>query len=117
MSDFLPLIIIDETENPPEEEENTELLPEEFGRNLNSIMKARLWLTNPNNWHDGNLYILKWNGLLCTVSREHGERLRKEQWDDGLSWAVVHGQKRRLASSGSLDSFEEPRFISDPDNS
>ena len=112
MNEYIPkkLEVIDETtqEKKKEAEENTKPLPEEFGRNLDTLEKARLWLTNPNNWHESRLYILKWDGLRCTVSRDHGERLRREPWDDGLPWAAMHGQKRRRASSGSLEPFSEP---------
>ena len=119
MSDYRPFVIIDETQEGSKREkpEETKPLSEEFGRNLDTIEKARLWLTNPNNWHESSLYILKWNGLLCTVQREHGERLTREPWDDGLPWAAVYGQKRRRASSGSLGTYDEQELTSDQDSS
>lgn len=106
--------IIDETENKPEPPTNIEPLSEDFGRNLDTLEKARLWLTNPHNWHDSRLFILKWDGLLCTVMREHGERLIREPSDNGLPWAAVYGQRAlraaRLAGSGS----SEPSTAQEP---
>ena len=89
------------------ESNNVQTLSEDFGRNLDTLEKARLWLTNPHNWHDSRLFILKWDGLLCTVNREHGARLIQETWDDGLPWSVVYTQKQirlgRASTSGSSD--------------
>ena len=113
MSEF---IIIDEVETGKTgvEPTNTEPLSEDFGRNLDTLEKARLWLTNPHNWHESRLFTLKWDGLLCTVMREHGERLIQEPWDNGLPWAAVYGQRAlraaRLAGSGS----NEPSTAQEP---
>ena len=89
--------IIDETENPSKKDEvqNMEKLTESFGRNLDTLEKARQWLTNPHNWHDSKLFILKWDGLLCTVMEEHGRKLIENPNDMGLPWAVMYGQKKR----------------------
>jgi hypothetical protein len=87
---------------------NTKPLPEAFGRNLDTLEKARLWLTNPHNWHDSKLFIMKWNGLLCTVSRDHGERLLRETWDNGLPWCAVWEQKTRRNKSERGETMEEP---------
>lgn len=69
-------------------------LSEEFGRNLDTVPKARQWLTNPHNWHEGQMFIIKWDGLLCTVSRTHGQRLIDEPHDSGLPEVVVREQYR-----------------------
>lgn len=82
-------------EGPIPTKHDTKPLPESFGRNLDTLEKARLWLTNPHNWHSSKLFILKWNGLLPTVSEEHGKRLIREHWDSGLPWCVVYGQRNR----------------------
>jgi len=113
--------IIDETEiGITTAPTNVEPLSEDFGRNLDTLEKARLWLTNHHNWHSSNLFILKWNGLLCTVSREHGQRLLVEHWDDGLPWAVLYGQRQirsgRVAGSGSSDPFSGPEPVSDEES-
>jgi hypothetical protein len=112
--------IIDETEKKADPPTNVEQLSEDFGRNLDTLEKARLWLTNPHNWHEGRLFILRWDGLLCTVSREHGERLILEPWDNGLPWAVVYGQRAlraaRLAGSGSTEPSTEREPTSDEEN-
>jgi hypothetical protein len=94
-ADALPFPIYDYQDGYVEEHatrDNTEPLPESFGRNLDTLEKARLWLTNPHNWHSSHLFILKWNGLIPTVDAEHGRRLIAEPWDDGLPWAAVYGQ-------------------------
>ena len=70
-------------------------LPESFGRSLDTLEKARQWLTNPHNWHESTLFIIRWNGLIPTVSRKHGMRLQREWWDDGLPWCVVTEQRSR----------------------
>jgi len=69
-----------------------EKLSEEFGRNLDTVAKARLWLTNPFNWHEGSITIVKWNGLIPSLSRHHGQRLTLETWDDGLPMCIVRQQ-------------------------
>ena len=74
---------------------NTAPLPEAYGRNLDTLEKARLWLTNPHNWHFSHLFILKWDGLKVTISDSHGARLIREPWDKGLPWCVVMTQTRK----------------------
>ena len=86
-------------------------LPESFGRNLDTLEKARLWLTNPNNWHAGKLFILKWDGLLCTVMEEHGRRLLENPEDMGLPWAVVYGQQRRRDRGSKGEQMEDPESL------
>jgi len=83
---------IDEISDIVELPIQTEKLSEEFGRNLDTVVKARKWLTNPFNWHEGRLFTIQWNGLLPTVSRYHGLRLIKEPHDDGLPMVVVRWQ-------------------------
>lgn len=73
---------------------NTPKLPDDFGRELETAERARKWLTNPHNWHEGNIFVIKWNGLLCSVSRSHGMRLIDEPWDNGLPEVVAREQIR-----------------------
>ncbi len=98
----------------PPTKRNTDPLPESFGRNLDTLEKARLWLTNPHNWHTSKLFILKWNGLLCTVNEEHGRRLIEETWDDGLPWCVAYGQERRRRRGEAGEEMEESPGAGDP---
>jgi hypothetical protein len=72
----------------------TEKLPDEFGRKLDTLEKARRWLTNPHNWFVGNLYVLKWDGVFPKVRADHGMRLIEETWDWDLCGVVVRQQKR-----------------------
>ena len=74
---------------------NTAPLPDSFGRNLDTLEKARLWLTNPHNWHSSKLFILKWDGMNVTISETHGMRLIREHWDNGLPWSVKMTQARK----------------------
>jgi hypothetical protein len=74
--------------------EDFEPLSEEFGKNLNTIDDAKKWLTNPHNWHTSNLFVIKWNGLLCTVNERFGQRLVDEPNDIGLLKVVVTEQLR-----------------------
>jgi len=79
-----------------------------FGRSLDTLEKARLWLTNPHNWHESKLFILKWDGLLCSVNKQHGERLVREPWDSGLPWCAVNGQRRRRDRGDRGEALEDP---------
>ena len=69
-------------------------LPEEFGRNLDTVERARKWLTNPHNWFEGRVFILRWEGLVPKISSYHGQRLAHEVWDNGIPWVVVREQLR-----------------------
>ena len=100
---------------PTPTKSSTNPLPESFGRNLDTLEKARLWLTNPHNWHPGTFAILKWNGLLCSVRQDHGERLLREPWDDGLPWCVVFEQRKRRSKSDAGETLDEPIERLDPD--
>jgi hypothetical protein len=82
-------------------------LPESFGRNLDTLEKARLWLTNPHNWHSSRMFIIKWNGLVPSINEGHARRLMTETWDDGLPWSVVYEQRRRKAKGIRGESIEE----------
>jgi hypothetical protein len=79
------------------------------GYNLDTIEKARAWLTHPSNWLTSKLFILKWDGLIPKVSKEHGERLIAETWDDGLPWCVVIGQRDRRAKKDRGESIDESK--------
>jgi len=83
----------------------TEQLPAEFGKNLDTVEKARQWLTNPFNWHTGNIYIIKWDGLTPTVCERHGRRLVNEPEDNGLPAVIVRHQ-RDLRAGKKEDWFE-----------
>lgn len=87
--------IIDETTNEARVVRSQIMpLPPEFGLSLDTVAKAREWLTNPNNWFESTVFILKWDGLLPKVSARHGQRLVDEPWDDGLAQVVVREQVR-----------------------
>jgi hypothetical protein len=90
---------------------NTEPLPESFGRELDTLEKAWQWLTNPHNWHESRVYIIKWTGLVCTVTREHGERLIREPWDWGLPLAVVTTQRLRRSKNLKGEPMDEPEAV------
>jgi hypothetical protein len=82
-------------------------MPESFGRNLDTLEKARLWLTNPHNWHSSRMFIIKWNGLVPSINEGHARRLMAETWDDGLPWSVVYEQRRRKAKGIRGEPIEE----------
>lgn len=99
------LLITDETDSsePKEESPNVRYTRMEkpdpsLGANLMTIEDGKRWLLHPSNWHDGQIYIVKWNGLVPTLSRVHAERLVREHWDNGMYEVVVRHQlslKRR----------------------
>lgn len=102
------LVIIDYLDSPETAPEVvTEKLPETFGYNLDTIEKARRWLTNPQNWFKSELFILKWDGLIPRISERHGRRLIAEPWDDGLPWTVVYEQKQRRSKKDRGEEIEE----------
>lgn len=108
----LPFPVFDETlgekhteQNPTKK--NTLPLPEKFGRNLDTLEKARLWLTNPHNWHGGSLFILKWDGLLCTIMKSKALQLIANPQDTGLPWCVVHTQQVRKSKKDKGESMED----------
>jgi hypothetical protein len=82
--------------------EDVQPLSEEFGRNLDSIEKARQWLTNPHNWFDSSFWIIKWDGIICKVCRRQGERLIREPNDQGLPMVVV-AEQFRIRKGGRRD--------------
>lgn len=73
---------------------NTPPLSEDFGKNLDTVAKARAWLTNPHNWHESHMSIIKWNGLLCTVNREVAMELLDSPHDNGLPEVIFRDQIR-----------------------
>ena len=99
--------IIDETEGKVHKVDNIEKLSDHFGRNLDTLEKARLWATNPNNWHESRLFVIKWDGLLCTVMRDHGQRLLVETFDDGIPWCIMYGQSLRRAKRERGEELDE----------
>ncbi len=104
------LFIVDvdgsEAEAKPTRVLQTGSLSEEFGRNLDTIEKARQWLTHPQNWHVSKMFIVKWNGLLPTLNKEHALRLIDEPHDTGLPQVVVVHQ--RDLKNGKKTEAEEP---------
>ena len=102
------LIIRDCTENDTKAPViQKEKLPDEFGRNLDTVAKARQWLTNPHNWHEGFSWIIRWNGLLPTVNSTHGMRLVNEPWDDSLPLVVVRQQYDIRNGKKEPDQFDQ----------
>lgn len=70
-------------------------LPHEMGYDLDTIEKARTWLTHPQNWFRSTLFVLRWDGLVPSVSEHHGRRLLAEPWDNGLPQVVVMMQRKK----------------------
>jgi hypothetical protein len=94
-------------EGPMPTKQSVQPLTEAFGRNLDTLEKARLWLTNPHNWHSSRLFILKWDGLLVTINEDSARRLIREPWDTGLPWCAVYMQKARRSRKERGESMEE----------
>lgn len=104
------LLIIDYTEDPDyKQAETPPPLPDSFGYNLDTVTKARQWLTNPQNWFRSNLFIIKWDGLLPRISEHHGQRLINEPWDNGLPEVVVMEQRNRRKKKDRGEELEEPK--------
>lgn len=101
------LIVVDSpmTEVAYPTKADTKPLPPEFGRNLDTLAKARQWLTNPHNWHKSDMWILKWDGLLVTINERHAQNLIVNPSDNGLPECVLIEQYR-LRQGGKR--FEEP---------
>lgn len=65
-----------------------------LGRHLTSVEHARIWLTHPANWHDTELFVVKWNGHYVTVNHKRGQELIDRPHDIGLLEVVVWQQKQ-----------------------
>lgn len=103
------LVIIDYTEDPNyKPEEPPPPIPESFGYNLDTVEKARRWLTHPQNWFRSELFIIRWNGLLPMISEKHGRRLIAEPWDNGLPEVVVWEQRKRRSKNDRGEQVEDP---------
>lgn len=88
------------------DKKNTEPLPREFGADLGTITRARQWLSNPHNWHEGDIFVLKWDGLVPSVSRSRAIRMIREPWNEGLPEVVVREQMR-LRRGGRKDEEQD----------
>lgn len=105
-----PLLIIDCTQDPKyRTTEPPPPLPDSFGYNLDTVAKARQWLTHPQNWFRSELFILRWDGLLPRISERHGRRLINEPWDNGLPEVVVWEQRQRRKKKDSGEEIDEPK--------
>lgn len=113
-TEFKSFPIIDYADDPNyKKTETPPPLPDSQGYELDTIEKARTWLTNPNNWFRSKLFILKWEGLIPRVSEEHGRRLIEEPWDDGLPWAAMHGQAQRRAKRDRGEELDQKEVVTE----
>ena len=101
--------IEDYVDNPAVVQQKEEALPLPFGLGyeLDTVEKARQWLTHPSNWFKSGLFILKWDGLVPRIAETHGKRLIAEPYDDGLPSVVVFEQRRRRTKKDRGESIEE----------
>lgn len=107
-----PLVIIDETEDDSfVKAEPLKPLPEGFGYNLDTVAKARQWLTHPQNWFKSTLFIIKWDGLVPRIAEHHGQRLVNEPLDNGLAEVVVTEQRKRRAKKSRGEDLEEKEKV------
>jgi hypothetical protein len=60
--------------------------------------EARAWLSDPKNWHESEVYILKWYGLTPTVTRRIGTLLASGE-HSSLP-AFVAEEQMRMRRSG-----------------
>lgn len=74
--------------------DNVPKLSDDFGRDLSTVSKARQWLVNPHNWHQSDMWVCRWNGLLVTINEKHGRYLIERPDDNGLPEVVVREQYR-----------------------
>jgi hypothetical protein len=72
-------------------------LPDDFGRNLDSVDKAYEWLVNPHNWFESTLDIVRWNGVIPTISKSRGELLARQPYDTGFPEVIMMLQRRHKA--------------------
>jgi len=64
----------------------------QYGSTLFTVAKARAWLVDRRNWHLGQMFIIRWNGLRPTICETYGKKLAREWWDDGLPETVIVNQ-------------------------
>lgn len=65
----------------------------EYGRDLSTVARARAWLTDSRNWFSGQMYIIKWDGIVPKICSNQGQKLIDEPWDNGLPEVVAVGQR------------------------
>ena len=112
MDERKPLTIIDYVDDPNHKApESPPPLLESFGYGLDTVQKARQWLTNPQNWFKSNLFIIKWDGLLPRICEQHGQRLINEPWDDGLAHTVMVEQRKRRTKKDRGETLDEKEKV------
>jgi hypothetical protein len=104
----LPFQIIDymDSDEPVVAKKEPEPLPISFGRNLGTVERAREWLSNPHNWFESELFILRWDGIVPYISRRAAQGMIERTWDDGLPWVAVW--KQNELRSGKKEDIEKP---------
>lgn len=92
--------------------------PIELGRNLVTLDNAHAWLAHPSNWFDGVLDIIKWNGLIPTISYEHAWELAPGSWgrDMMLKVVILEQRRRRHGRQDDLDSNVSEEDTNDVDH-
>lgn len=80
-----------------------------YGKNLDTVAKARAWLMDRRNWFKGQMWIIRWDGLTPTITEKHGQELLDNPDDDGLPEVVIRHQQD--VRSGAKEDTEEPSVI------
>lgn len=65
---------------------------------LHTEAEARAWLSDPRNWHESEVYVLRWCGLSPTVTRRIGVKLAAGE-PSSLP-AFVAGEQARMRLRG-----------------
>lgn len=75
-----------------------------LGSELTSVESVREWLGHPSNQFEGQIFIVKWDGYVPKLSKQHAERL----WEGtGLAEVIAYEQVRRKRGLGTKDMFRQ----------
>jgi hypothetical protein len=67
--------------------------PASLGSNLDTVEKARTWLTHPSNWFKSTLFIVKWDGYVPYINAKHARDLLANPSDDFMLRVIMTHQK------------------------
>ncbi len=84
--------------------------PEELGRNLDSLEDVSIWLSHPSNWFDGDLDIIKWNGVVPTISTSRAWQIAPGCYErDMMLRVVLQEQIRRKRGKANDEVLRDSR--------
>lgn len=72
----------------------------DLGRNLESFEDVAAWLSHPTNWFGGDMYIVKWDGYVPTIAKNHAWQLAPGSYCRDMMLKVVLTEHQRRKRGG-----------------